>query len=105
MEHARGGRGEDGSTSRALAWRLGWAGAALGVLPWLLIGPLVFYAMDFMLWTWIWPAVLGGMGIAAGLLAMRLGTAPAVARLAVALGLLSLLAALAGFVWMLAGMG
>ncbi len=105
MGQARGDRGEDGPRSRSLARRLGWAGVALGALPWLLIGPLAFYAMDFMLWTWIWPAVLGGMGIGAGLLAMRLGTAPVVARLAMAMGLLSLLAALAGFVGMLAGMG
>jgi hypothetical protein len=90
-----------------LARGLGWVGVALGVLPWLLIVPLAIYQMDFMLYTWIWPAVLGAAGTGAGLLALRLRDPHArlVALAAIALGVLALVSALAGFGWMLAGMG
>jgi len=41
-----------------LAVRLAQIGVALGLAPWLFIVPLGLYQMDFMLWTWIWPALL-----------------------------------------------
>jgi len=86
-----------------LATRLGWVGVALGLLPWLLIVPLSIYQMDFMLYTWIWPAVLGAAGAAAGLLALGLRDPRArpVAGAAVVLGLLAFVSALTGFGWML----
>src|SRR5690349_8438229 len=86
-----------------LAIRLGWVGVALGLLPWLLIVPLGIYQMDFMLYTWIWPAVLGAAGTGAGLLALRLHDPQArrVAGAAVVLGLVAFVSALTGFGWML----
>lgn len=89
-----------------LAHRLGQVGVILGLLPWLLIVPLGVYGMDFMLWTWIWPALLGAGGVSAGLLALRLRTPPArrLAWAAVLLGAVAFLAAVAGFLGMLASM-
>ncbi|HET7076455.1 MAG TPA: hypothetical protein VFM49_03315 [Chloroflexia bacterium] len=89
-----------------LALGLGRVGVVLGLVPWLFIIPLAWYQMTFMLWTWIWPALLACGGILAAVLAWRLHD-PRAARLvraAFGLSLLSLLTALAGFVWMVAGM-
>jgi len=89
-----------------LALGLGRVGVVLGLVPWLFIIPLAWYQMTFMLWTWIWPALLALGGILAAALAGRLHD-PRAARLvctAFGISLLSLLTALAGFVWMVAGM-
>jgi len=94
------------SRTADLAVRLGWIGVGLGLAPWLLIVPLGVYQMDFMLWPWIWPALLGAGGTGAGWLAIRLGDRRArrIALAALGLGLFALVAALAGFSWMLASM-
>ena len=89
-----------------LALGLGRVGVALGLVPWLFIIPLGWYQMTFMLWTWIWPALLALGGILAAALAWRLHDPRAARLIRVAFGisLISLLTALTGFVWMVAGM-
>jgi hypothetical protein len=102
-----GSRNLDAPPRDMAARRMARLGVALSVAPWLLIGPLAIYRMDFMLWTWIWPGLLGLAGAGAGALALRLDArgGGAWARAAVELGLVALAVALLGFGLMLAGMG
>ena len=99
-------RDEPRAAPAGFARRMALAGIALGAAPWLLLVPLGVYQMDFMLWTWIWPAWLGLGGSAAGLLAWRLADprARSLARVAIILGLVTFGAALTGFLLMLAAM-
>ena len=82
----------------------------LGLLGWLLIGLMGTDSMTFMFWTWLWPLLLGGAGVLAGLgatlAALRhpsgRGRGWALAALLVAGS--ALLGAGAGFVGMVAAM-
>jgi len=47
--------------------RWGQVGVGLGLLGWLLIGLMGTDSMTFMFWTWLWPVLLGGAGVLAGL--------------------------------------
>ncbi|HUS16935.1 MAG TPA: hypothetical protein VM536_18205 [Chloroflexia bacterium] len=96
----------DGLGHKGPALGLARVGIGLGATPWLLLGPLATYGMDFMLWTWVWPLFLGAAGLGAGLLALLLRDpcARRTAVVAVVLGLLSAIAALLGFGGMVAGM-
>ncbi len=93
-----------------MAIRWGQVGLALGLFGLLLMGLMGSDSMNFMLWTWLWPLLASALGLGAGLAAAagaarRPSRAARVwAAAAVLLSAGTLLAALAGFVGMVAAM-
>src|SRR4051794_22100831 len=55
----------------ALRHRLSFLSLVCSLAAWLLLGPLADAGMNFMLWTWLWPAVLGAGAAGSAGLALR----------------------------------
>jgi hypothetical protein len=92
--------------TRPGARQLALAGLLIGLVPpVLLLVPMFYYQMEFMLYTWVWPTACGVVGLFLGGLALRRAGGDRLARrLAVAALLISVLTtalALSGWIGMI----
>ena len=94
---------------RPRARPLAVAGLLLGLgPPLLLLAPMFYYQMEFMLYSWVWPTASGAVGVFLSALALRRAGADAparrLARAGLAISLLTTGLALAGWIGMIGSM-
>ena len=94
---------------RATARPLAVAGLVLGLgPPLLLLAPMFYYQMEFMLYTWVWPTASGAIGVFLSALALRRAERDATARrlalAGLAISMVTTGLALAGWIGMIGSM-